>query len=529
MTRQEYLRLYHSYGWTLVPVVKGEKRPAVNWKEYQERKPTNDELREWFKDPETGVGLVTGKCSGVIVIDEDSYKKASENNLTLDTPLKVMTGGGGKHYYFKYKDGVTNSVDHSRAIDVRGEGGFVVLPPTVHPNGKNYFWETPPPDTLDYLPTLDESFAEQYVKNKGQFSDPVKISDYMNISEGSRDDSLHRVACSILNKVPREEAILMINAVNNTYTPPLENRDVDRIIKSAIMFVERNPKQPRPDPGQAEKKKLDILSFSEAKTRYDELMAKYGEGVSTGYGLLDQYFKFVPQQLYMISAPTHVGKTTLVLNIAGRAARGGAKVILASLEQGVFVIPRIISMFGGDQGMENLSLVAPVEMPRVDDFIELFKDESTRPKLLIVDHLHYFERGDRGATEEMDKLVVSLQMLANKLEIPIVVIAHVRKLKDDKPPTMEDLKDSSSLSQIPAVVAMMHREKNDDVTAKSGGGMFSNQGTLFIYKNRIFGKTGTEDFKLFENGEIVFDREPGGNINQNSGFVGLDGFFDGKL
>jgi len=223
----------------------------------------------------------------------------------------------------------------------------------------------------------------------------------------------------------------------------------------------------------------------------------------------------------MISAATHIGKTTLVLNIAGRVARAGYKVLVASLEQGVFVVPRIRSMFGSEERLNNISIIAPPEMPKPEDLLMAIANAEEKPKLLIIDHLHYFSRGMKGATEEIDRLIARLQMLANKAEIPVVVVAHVRKLatsrgQKEKPPTMDDLKDSSSLSQIPSVVAMLHREKNSDEDIQRGDNIFKNDGTLYVYKNRIHGKTGAETFKIYDNGEIVFDRTPTDKIRSDA-------------
>ncbi len=531
MTRNELLRKYIQYGWTIVPVKKGTKMPAVNWKEYQTRKPTNEELHSWFLDPAVGVGLITGKCSGIIVVDEDTYKKENPNQIPLDSPLKVKTGSGGRHLYFKYVDGYNNTVNKDLAVDVRGEGGFVVLPPTVHPNGNNYEWETVLPENLDNLPTIgEESFLNEIYKRKSnnESFEPLKVEDFMNVGQGSRNDSLHRMACSLFNKHSKKEAYDLLLAVNQTYSPPLPEHEVITIASSAYRFVNNNPSDEYKEKlksATVEEKPLEILDFPTAKETYNELMSRYRNGVTTGYNVLDRYFRFLPRQLYMISASTHVGKTTLALNIAGRASRAGNKVLLASLEQGVFVIPRLIQMFGTDEGLNNISFVAPDFMPSPTNFVDLLKDNPNKPSILIVDHLHYFKRGGKGATEDIDRLIVDLQMLANKLEIPVVLIAHVRKLNYQKTkpdqegvvhepaPTMDDLKDSSSLSQIPSVVIMMQRRRNPEEEIRLGSSVYSNEGTLYIYKNRIYGITGNEDFKIYDTGEIVFSKDPADHIN----------------
>jgi hypothetical protein len=99
---------------------------------------------------------------------------------------------------------------------------------------------------------------------------------------------------------------------------------------------------------------------------------------------------------------------------------------------------------------------------------------------------------------------------------------------------MDDLKDSSSLSQIPSVVAMLHREKNTEEDIEHGESIFSNMGTLYVYKNRIYGRTGAEKFNIYDNGEIIFDRHPEDKIrkvaesmeDRGEVVVGLEGFFD---
>jgi len=517
--RNELINQYVKWGWSILPVKYGEKRPAVpSWTEYQKRHPTKEELREWFKDPNTGVGVVTGKISNILVVDEDSYK---ENGIKLDlqTPLAVVSGGGGRHLYFKYTEGIGNAVNHSKAIDIRGEGGFVVLPPTKHPNGQYYVWDNIPPKDLGELPALDSSLAEELARGN-KSSEKLALSDYLSVSEGGRNDSLHRVACSILNKYPEKEAITIIMGINKTYSPPLTDWEVEQVVNSAKAFIARSPKKTAGEMQQMrdenEKPKMEILTFEEAENQYKYLMEKYGDGITTGFITLDDYFKFLPTHLYMVSAATHIGKTTFILNMAGRIARAGHKVIVASLEQNVFVVPRLINMFKSREGMENISFIAPDDMPTPKDFLELLEKTKEEKRVLIVDHLHYFARGTKGATESMDELVANMQMIAKKLEIPIVIVAHLRKLNKDNKPTLDDLKDSSSLSQIPAVVCLLHRDFTKEEELKAGSGYFNPRGSLFIAKNRVQGKTGYEEFTLADNGEIVFDKNPYDVINKKA-------------
>lgn len=534
-TRNEWINQYVKWGWSILPVMPGSKRPAVSsWTQYQKTRPTTAELKLWFEDPDMGVGVVTGELSGIVVIDEDSYK-AHGTKLELTTPLKVVSGSGGRHLYFKYTAKIANAVNKEKAIDIRGDGGFIVLPPTIHPNGTGYKWDGEVPETLESLPALSSTFVED-VFGKWEPTEKINITEFMNVGSGGRNDNLHRAACSLLNAHPMDEAVQLINAVNQTYDPPLADWEVRTIIESAGKFIASSPKKGmatlKKEHEELDREELEIISFDEAERQYNDLMKKYGDGITTGFEALDEYFKFLPTNLYMFSAATHVGKTNLLLNMAGRMARAGNKVIIASLEQNVFVIPRITSMFNSREGLENISFIAPDMMPTPDDFVKVMEKDMGEKKVLMIDHLHFFARGTKGATESMDELVANIQMVAKKLQIPVVVVAHLRKLNKDNKPTLDDLKDSSSLAQIPGVVCLMHRDfnKEEDIEQK-GVGYFSNLGTLFIAKNRVQGKTGLEKFEISDNGEIVFASHPNDIINKkaeitsNAGKNGWDGFF----
>ncbi len=119
LTLQEYAKRYFDFGWNIIPLFKHSKNPASashlfpqgGWLEYQKRKITKEEFNKFFiENKPTGVGLITGKISGVVVVDEDSYKQGGMR-FDLDSPLKVKTASGGKHYYFRYEDQVKYKFD----------------------------------------------------------------------------------------------------------------------------------------------------------------------------------------------------------------------------------------------------------------------------------------------------------------------------------------------------------------------------------------------------------------------------------
>jgi len=121
------------------------KTPLVKWKPYQDNLPSEQEVTEWWtKWPNANIGLATGHLSGIVVIDCDSEEAANrfiEEYPEAKDTRQVQTGRG-KHFYFKFEEGIRNDAGKllGPGIDIRGEGGFVIIPPSIHANGKSYQW-----------------------------------------------------------------------------------------------------------------------------------------------------------------------------------------------------------------------------------------------------------------------------------------------------------------------------------------------------------------------------------------------------
>ena len=146
---------YAAKGWRIVPIRPGEKRPALNsWQTIATNNP--DTITEWFSGPyhDHGIGIATGPESGIFVLDIDiAETKAGDETLAdleehygrLPETLTVLTGSGGWHFYYRYPTNLEIRNDAGRrlgpGLDIRGTGGQVVAPPTIHPNGHPYEWD----------------------------------------------------------------------------------------------------------------------------------------------------------------------------------------------------------------------------------------------------------------------------------------------------------------------------------------------------------------------------------------------------
>ena len=137
---------YAGYGWSVFPVDPGGKKPLVRWRDESSSDP--ERVTEmWGLMPNANIGIDCGK-SGLVVIDVDdiaAVKDLSEKfgfDPSADETLVARTGRGGLHIYYRAgEEEVRNSAskiaDH---VDIRGAGGYVVAPPSMHESGNNYEW-----------------------------------------------------------------------------------------------------------------------------------------------------------------------------------------------------------------------------------------------------------------------------------------------------------------------------------------------------------------------------------------------------
>lgn len=142
------LGIVAEHGWRVLPLAVKGKTPIL--KEWQKRASADaQQVREWWgKWAAANVGIATG--NGLLVLDVDVGEgKAGEASLAaleaehgaLPPTLTAVTGSGGYHLFFSYEGKLGNSAGKLGAgLDTRGDGGYVVAAPSVHPNGERYCW-----------------------------------------------------------------------------------------------------------------------------------------------------------------------------------------------------------------------------------------------------------------------------------------------------------------------------------------------------------------------------------------------------
>lgn len=246
------------------PLVQNGKTPAIKGgRGCLDASTDCEQVNTWWNTfPYANIGISTGEDNGIIVIDVDidlekdidgsEGLKALEKKLgKLPETWEAITGRGGRHLYFKYPAGhsISNSASSiAEGVDVRGNGGYVVAPPSIHSNGRGYEWEVEhypneiplaelPPKWIEALENTvgrGKKHASKQPSSEGRFTLPDKIP------EGQRNTTLFKYAASMRAQrvLPSEISNALVSANLNRCTPPLSNADVIRIYNSALRYPE---------------------------------------------------------------------------------------------------------------------------------------------------------------------------------------------------------------------------------------------------------------------------------------------------
>lgn len=190
--------VYVRLGWSLIPLAPGSKSPQWDllpkdkkghstWKPLADRAASEAEIYAWFeKVPDLNIGVLLGP-SGLAVLDADDPQKVKDYNLWLPDTARVKTGRGFHYYYRTEHPAKTVAFDGG---ELRGNGSYVVLPPSVHgETGTRYEWldlldpvRTPPEglkavlvDQVSKLPKVPKKKREQSSKkSSGEQKDTQK-------------------------------------------------------------------------------------------------------------------------------------------------------------------------------------------------------------------------------------------------------------------------------------------------------------------------------------------------------------------
>lgn len=427
------------------------KRPLIRWETYQTRVPTIDEARQWWtRWPLANIGMPTGRLSGVVVLDADSgdAKKLAMEQGGVDRTPAVFTGKpGGIHFWLAHPGPeVSNFARKRPGLDFRGDGGYVLVPPSLHASGARYRWVqgtvglTPAPVPEWLMTLLTGGDAEDGERQ----SDPLDIDAILaGVAEGGRDDAMWRLACKLRNDgVDRRYADHMVRQAALACRPPF---DVD----VALEKVERAWKTYEPEP---------VFRVGTASQPVENAPAGGTYGIQQIGALIYMQSDEIPclvdgvlwqdRTTWVFSDPNS-GKTLFLLALLLHVAAGREFCGLAVKQGPVLVIEEDSPLSVAAEYVEMLADIYDLELDnlpvwinktqglRVLDQTGIQTAISTiqacpqRPVAVLFDACERLVPSDRFTTKELDPLTRLFQWCVSEHITP-VMIDHTNKDRPKK-------------------------------------------------------------------------------------------------
>jgi len=224
-------------GFSIMPIKKGEKKPMLAWEKYQKQRVTQEELNHWKElYAECNIAIITGQLSNLLVLDIDGPEgQKSIHGRVFPLTLSAKTGRG-KHCYFKMPaKTIGNFVGILTKVDIRGEGGYVVAPDSIHPSGDKYEWivEEDVCEPPLWLIELTKKASIPKRKSKAAVTEIDKIR--QGAATGTRNDSCAKLAGYFIAKgYPDDDILDLLRAWNLKNKPPLGEKEIQATLDSII-------------------------------------------------------------------------------------------------------------------------------------------------------------------------------------------------------------------------------------------------------------------------------------------------------
>lgn len=439
---KEWALKYAGMGLAVFPIKEKEKAPATP---HGCKDATTDTLQIktwWNVNPMYNIGIATGSRSGgLVVIDLDVDEEKGKNGYEVfkewqqehgDLPetCQSITGRGGYHLFYRDAARHQNAQSLYEGIDIRGEGGYVLAPPSIHPNGRTYEWEQEPGE---YEIVQVNNLAVEFLLGPAPEKKRQNFQMPDTIPEGERTSAMIRLIGSLKAKDLGSEAIRAAVEKENESRciPPLTDQELEQQVFPALKrgWMPEHPYTVTADRGKfrpiKKTEKVSLVCMSDVEE--EEILWLYQPYVPRG-------------KVTICAAYPGTGKTYLLCYMAACVSTGRSffsqvpfklepgRVIYLTAEDGIGdTIKKRLRLCGAN--MENIATVTEktvlqFDSPEIEDFMKDFK-----PDLMIFDPFQAYIGAEinMNAPNETREKLNHIADLAEQHGVAVVLICHFNK------------------------------------------------------------------------------------------------------
>lgn len=498
----------------------------------QDATQATETIENWWKMyPQANVGLATGAASGLVVVDIDprhggtgTLKELTKKHGDFTQTFTVKTGGGGLHFYFLHPGGsVKNSSGMlGSGVDVRGDGGYVVAPPSNHTSGGTYEIETRtrPAPLPAFIVERTRLVRHTTMAGRKQAENTGGV-----IPHGMQHAALVSIAGTMRRRgLSGSEILPSLMKVNERCERPGTAEDIRRIAFSMDQYtpdeiLSVGDIDLSPDDGMQTLGEIAIEALSRIRAQIA------GEILPLNYGFKDLDRETGGShrgEFTIIAARPGQGKSTIACNMAERFK---ARTVIFSVEMARHPLverflgthARINSTHIRARCLTTDQLVAMDEavatMMAIPDEYQIFITDKPRTisamkraldateaagsgsiDIVFVDYLQLLqvESKRRGSNREQEVAQISrdLARLAIDRDISVIALAQLNRgleHRQNRRPGLADLRESGQLEQDADLVMFLHRaETYGETTTDINGETYStkNLAELIISKQR---------------------------------------------
>lgn len=462
---------YLKLGFSIIPLESRGKKPLISWTDFQKRRVTDSEIREWFqKWPTANIGIVTGEVSAIAVVDLDGPEGiASAERLGLKSSVVSLTGNGKHLWYRMSEKEIGNTVRIFPGVDIRSTGGYVVAPGSVHQNGKRYRWLGLAITDVAQLPNFPTALLQQKSTEKN-----FKVEGWIAKALGElKNGNIDNTLTSILGRLRHDgytaqdaRSLLVLHCervgaapghleakIENIWSryeaksdtkPFTYQRETTISGQSLVIHSPTNPDS--------------LKQFELHRCANTPGMEK---GLQTGYLKLDQMLQggLKSSRLFTIAARTGTGKTNFLIGIARTLCEAGKRVLIFSTETPYTEFwARYINTLSTPSDFGNHALyVCDSFVPNIEKVEEAINE--IKPDVFMFDHINHVSEEQR----ELGTFMQGLNFLRRKYECAGIVTAQLNRSADwidlksgeKVTPRMSMIKGSGTIEQASSRVLLL--------------------------------------------------------------------------